>query len=76
MAKTMAKLNGGIVENILWCSDWQDETSTLKDCRDYPVMIGDTFEGGRFYRNGERIMSAEEQLSEMRQALNILGVSE
>ena len=78
MAKNMARLNGGIVVNIEWCSDDAPETDDLVSFRDIHVELGDSFENGSFYRNGEKLMTpAEEALLEaedMREALAILEV--
>lgn len=64
MAKNMAKLDDNfVVINIEWCSDKTVETNTLVNMNDYPVTIGDTYEGGLFYRNGERVLTPLEELS-------------
>ena len=42
MAKTMAQIAGGVVTNILWCSDGEPETDALVIIADRPVSIGDT----------------------------------
>ena len=43
-----------------------------------PVAIGDTYEDGIFYRNGEKVITMEERLrlenEDMLNALTILGV--
>lgn len=71
MAKNMAKLNEyRVVTNIEWCSDNTMETNTLININDYPVAIGDIYENGLFYRNGERILTSFEELSLKYVALN------
>lgn len=61
MAKNMARLdNENVVINIEYCSDYERETATLKDCKDIPVAIGDTYSNGEYLRNGERVMSPSE----------------
>ena len=86
MAKSMALVDNGVVVNILWCSDRESETETLIDTADRPAAIGDSYECGKFYRNGEEVLTpleeARKQLEEMaleladaKAALEILGVS-
>lgn len=62
MAKIMAYLSGSIVENVLWCADWEAETETLIDCSGRPVHIGDTYTDGGFYRDGAPVRTALEEL--------------
>ena len=57
MAKSMALVDNGVVVNILWCSDRESETETLIDTEDRPVAIGDSYESGKFYRNGEEVLT-------------------
>ena len=64
MAKTMARIENGVVANLLWCSDREPQTDTLIAVADRPVGIGDTYDGSDFYRDGERILSAKEQAAQ------------
>lgn len=57
MAKSMALVENGVVVNVLWCSDRESETETLIDTADRPVAIGDSYESGKFYRNGEEVLT-------------------
>lgn len=57
MAKSMALVDNGVVVNILWCSDRESETETLIDTADRPAAIGDRYESGKFYRNGEEVLT-------------------
>ena len=52
MAKNMALLENGIVTNLLWCSDNEPETEKLIDYGELGVAIGDSYQEGKFYRNG------------------------
>ena len=61
MAKTMAVIDDGIVVNMIWCSDYTPETDTRKDLGDRPVGIGDTYKGGKWYRDGVEILTPLEQ---------------
>lgn len=57
MAKNMAFIENGVVSNILWCADMEPETDRLIDTADLPVAIGDSYESGKFYRNGEEVLT-------------------
>ena len=48
MAKSMTRIENGLVINVLWCSDSEPETENLIDPADRPVAIGDTFSNGKF----------------------------
>lgn len=61
MAKTMAVIDGGIVTNLIWCSDIQPETDTWKNPADRPVGIGDTYRDGKWYRDGAEILTPLEE---------------
>lgn len=85
MAKTMAHIdNNGIVINMIWCSDAEPETDTLKSPGERSVGIGDTYRDGRFYRDGveiltpleQRIRELEAENADMKAALDHLEVSE
>ena len=45
------------MSNILWCADMEPETDSLIDTADRPVAIGDSYESGKFYRNGEEVLT-------------------
>lgn len=84
MAKTMAVVNNGVVSNIIWCADNTQQTATWLNCDDRPVAIGDTYSGGKFYRDGVEILTpleeAQKQIAEYEAALSeietALGVTE
>lgn len=61
MAKNMTVIADGIVSNIIWCADTQPETDSWKDIADRPVGIGDTYADGKFYRDGEELLTPLEQ---------------
>ena len=79
MAKSMASVTNGIVTNIIWCSDSEQETDTLKSPADRPVAIGDTYSGGKFYRGGVEILTpleeAQKQITEYEAALSEIEVA-
>ena len=74
MAKSMALIENGAVTNVLWCSDSEPETDTLVNPADRPVAIGDTYSGGKFYRDGEEILTPlEEALKENAEYKNLIA---
>lgn len=74
MAKNMASVTNGIVTNVIWCSDSEQETDILKSPADRPVAIGDTYSDGKFYRDGVEILTpleeAQKQIAEYEAALS------
>lgn len=62
MAKNMALLEQGAVTNLLWCSDSEPETERLIDCGERPVCLGDSYTDGKFYRDGQAVLSEAEAL--------------
>lgn len=74
-----AIIENNIVINLAWLYPNTPFLNAVP-CDDYPVAIGDTYSDGRFYRNGELVMSpleeAEAASADMMEALNILGVTE
>ena len=82
MAKSMARIENGVVANMLWCSDSEPGTETLIDPGDRPVGIGDTYSDGKFCRDGVEILTPleaaqkqnaeyEAALSEIEEALDV-----
>ena len=61
MAKSMTRIENGLVINVLWCSDSEPETENFIDPADRPVGIGDTYSGGKFYRDGVEILTPLEE---------------
>lgn len=61
MAKSMAVITNGVVTNVIWCSDSQSETDTLKNPGERPVGIGDTHSGGKWYRDSVEILTPLEE---------------
>lgn len=70
----MALIENGTITNMLWCSDSQLETDTLKNPGERPVGIGDTYSGGKWYRDGVEILTpletAQKQNTEYEAALS------
>lgn len=79
MPKNMARLDkNNVVINIEWYSDAFKESDILKEIYDYPVIVNDTYENGKFYRNGELVLNklekAYQKNNEYAEALLELGV--
>ena len=72
-------ITGGVVTNIIALNDRNasDFPSAVK-LGDRPVGIGDTYAGGKFYRDGVEVLTpmeqAQEEIDEYKAALNELGV--
>lgn len=41
---------------------------------DRPVGIGDTYQDGKFWRDGAEVLTAQEEIAQYKAALNTLGV--
>ena len=61
MAKAMVLLEDNVIVNLLWCSNSEEETDTLKEVGDYELNIGDTFEDGKWYRDGSELLAPLEE---------------
>ena len=71
-----AIVENGIITNIIWLYPTNAENfPNAVPMNDYPVGIGDTYDGEYFYRNGERILSLAEEMADMQSALEALGVN-
>lgn len=62
MAKSMARIENGIVINIEWCSDDVSQTETLINIEDRLVNIGNTYIDGKFYDNDIEVLTEKEIL--------------
>lgn len=62
MAKSMARIENGVVINIEWCSDEIVENEYLIDIADRPVNIGNAYIDGKFYDNGIEVLTERESL--------------
>lgn len=74
MAKTMAVITDGVVTNMIWCSDTEEGSETLLSPGEMPVGIGDTYEDGKFYRDGVEVLTpleeAQKQLQDLQAQLD------
>ena len=57
MAKTMARIQNGVVVNLEWVNDTIAETDELKNVNDLQIEIGDAYVDNKFYRNGVEIVT-------------------
>lgn len=70
-----ALIENGIVTNIIWLYDGNaGEFPTAVKLEDRRVEIGDTYEDGRFYRDGVEILTAAETAAAYQAALAVLGI--
>lgn len=72
MAKSMARIENEIVVNVEWCSDRTSETETLKNIGDRIIEVGDTYAEGKYYREGEEILTTADKLAEYEALINEL----
>ena len=74
-ATNFAIIENGVVSNVLWGMVYNsDEWPNAIQVNDLAVQIGNSYENGKFYRNGEEVLSRAEEEADMREALSILGV--
>lgn len=65
-----AIIENNIITNIIWLSPSNiSDFPNAISIKDYPIHIGDTYDGQYFYHNNERIYSETEKL---KLAFNIL----
>lgn len=60
MAKNMARLEDDVVVNLEWCSDSEPETAALREYDGYSIRVGDTWEDGKWMRNGAAVLTEAE----------------
>lgn len=72
MAKNMARLVDGVVVNLEWCSDEAPETAELREYEGYAIRIGDSWEDGKWMRDGAAVLTEAQiaaQVAEERAAV-------
>lgn len=62
MGKTMARIKNQTVINLESWNEIAEETEDLKNTGDRNVYIGDEYQDGDFYRDGEKILTKDEQI--------------
>lgn len=75
-----AVIENGIVVNFIWLHPLNaEEFPDAVPYGDLPLEIGDSYEDGVFYRNGEKVLTAYEEaqaeMNDMKAALDLLGVT-
>lgn len=75
-----ALIENGIITNVIWLHPGNAaEFPNAVALNDIPAGIGDTYENGVFYREGERVLTAAErmqaEMDDMKAALAELGVT-
>ena len=70
-----ALIENGVVSNIiaLRSSNAADFPGAVA-LYDRPAGIGDSYQDGKFYRDGAEVLTAAEEIAAMRAALETLGV--
>ena len=76
-----ALIENGVVTNIIWLYPGNaDDFPNAVPLGDIPATMGDIYEDGVFYRNGEKVLTpleqAQAEAADMRSALALLGVTE
>ena len=75
-----AMIDNGVVTNVIWlhpknAADFPNAVAL----NNIPATMGDTYEDGVFYRNGERVLTdaeiAQAEMADMQAALALLGVT-
>ena len=58
-----ALIENGVVANIIWLYPGNaSDFPAAVPMSDIPAAIGDTYADGVFYRNGERVLTVQEQM--------------
>lgn len=57
MEKNMARSVDGVVVNLEWCSDSEPETAELREYEGYAIRIGDSWEDGKWMRDGAAVLT-------------------
>lgn len=74
-----ALISNGIVANVIWLNDKNaSDFPTAVKLGDRPVTMGDTYADGKFYRDGEEVLTpmetAQAEIEQYKAALQTLGV--
>lgn len=67
-----ALIENGVVVNTIWLHpSTESDFPNAVYAGERPICKGDSYVDGKFYRDGEEVMSAAEEMAE---ALSVLGV--
>ena len=70
-----AIVTGGAVTNVIALRETNaGDFPGAVALHDRPVGIGDTYSEGKFYRDGEEVLTAQEEIEQYKAALQALGV--
>ena len=70
-----AIVTGGAVTNVIALRETNaGDFPGAVALHDRPVGIGDTYQDGKFYRDGEELLTAQEEIEQYKAALQTLGV--
>ncbi len=70
-----AIVTGGAVTNVIALREINaGDFPGAVALHDRPVGIGDTYSEGKFYRDGEEVLTAQEEIEQYKAALQTLGV--
>ena len=70
-----AVITEGTVTNVI--TQWETNAGDFPGAvalHDRPVGIGDTYQDGKFYRGGQEVLTAQEEIEQYKAALQTLGV--
>ena len=70
-----AIVTGGAVTNVIALRETNaGDFPGAVALHDRPVGIGDTYSDGKFYRGGQEVLTAQEEIEQYKAALQTLGV--
>ena len=70
-----AIVTGGAVTNVIVLRETNaGDFPGAVALHDRPVGIGDSYQDGKFYRDGEEVLTAQEEIEQYKAALQTLGV--
>lgn len=70
-----AIVTGGAVTNVIVLRETNaGDFPGAVALHDRPVGIGDSYQDGKFYRDGEELLTAQEEIEQYKAALQTLGV--
>lgn len=77
---TYAVIRDGVVVNLIWLfSTNEEDFPEAVPVNSLPVCVGDSYEDGSFYRNGQKLLPVMEttlnEKADMQQALETVGVT-
>ena len=72
-----ALIENGVVTNVIWLYQRNaDDFPNAVPIGDIQAGIGDTWDGEHFYRDGQRVLTQNEEIRDMVDALTLLGAND